>query len=199
MSGRRTRATKSVQELSATCRRDRFPAWARGMRNTYNPPAPRERTSEMRASDVGLVRGACGVAALLRLLRWSCVSLVCVSACLGVVRVAAQKRDKYTRYCICIATTRYGNEGHTHTLLRSEEMAKAIHVQVYHKERGVARADSCPVRCEQAAWLLNKADACGLRRWVEHLHWAWVATTQLRRTGADPHSAAFQGRYGFLF
>ena len=150
------------QELSATCRRDRSPAWARGMRNTYHPPAPRERTSEMRASDVGLVRGACGVAALLRLLRWSCVSIVCVSACLGVVRVAAQKRDKY--------------------ITRREE---------------VARADRWRVRCQQAAWLLNKA----------------VRTSALGRTpslglggqlncgepGADPHSAAFQGRYGFLF
>ena len=53
----------------------------------------------MRASDVGLVRGACVVAAhtfaSLEVVVL-CVKRVCVCVCVGVVRVVVQKRHKET-------------------------------------------------------------------------------------------------------
>ena len=69
-----------------------------GERNEEYVQSARAKREDLR--DARLGRGAsvwcvwCG-RTFASLLRWSCVSNVCVSACLGVVRVAAQKLDKY--------------------------------------------------------------------------------------------------------
>ena len=49
------------------------------------------------------------------------------------------KRGDHSTHGICTTTTRSGNQGHTHTLLHSEEMAKATHAQADFRCAGLLK------------------------------------------------------------